>query len=300
MPGPAQALENLLAAAERGEGADVGSLVEPLSEPDLDSLEQAVRRELGALPVPIGRQVDDPPARKRRVLDRVLAWIRAKRGDPSDLLALAREDWLAGGRHADYLRLLMEYGRPADAIAMARTLLQHGHTHHRSELEGLMEEAARPPEGWADAVRQFARAPSQEGWKRLIRFIPQDRYEERVRYTLALLQSLEVQGDVLFRCATYEGVTAEAIELVEKGQVDPRVVEERAERSTKEGRPLWLGLASRAACVRGDAFSTVRLLRQACAYPDTGGAVTRDIAFVRARAGEQMRELLDRAGIPRS
>ncbi|MFW6052124.1 MAG: hypothetical protein ACODAU_13180 [Myxococcota bacterium] len=299
MPALQRALERLMSAAEEGEPTDPRALVAALDDTGTAELERAVQERLASLPAPIGRKVDTPAARRHRALRRVLAWIRERRGDAGLLLEVAREDWLGGGDHATYLRLLVEHGRGSEALAMARTLLEHGDGHDRHALESLMADAAQVPAGWVDAVRAFARAPSLEKWSELLRFTPEALFEQRVRYTLALLRRLDVPPDILFECATHEGITPEAIDLAERGLVDPQRIELRASRAPAGARPIWWGLAARAACVRGDRFNTVRLLREVVGSALPRDLVRRDVRFVRNRADRELHALLDGAGLPR-
>lgn len=292
-------LDDLLAAAERGEHTDPRAFAGSLPEGMLGAIEEVAQDRLTAQPAPIGRKVDNAVARRHRALRRVLAWIRSRRGDTTLLLEVAREDWLSGGSHAAYLRLLMDHGRGAEALAMARTLLEHGDGRDRRELESLMADAAQVPDGWADAVRGFAEEPSVEAWKTLLRFTPDDVLEERVRYTLALLRGLEVPPEALFACASHEGITAEAIDLAERGLVPPQTIEARGADAPAGSRPLWLGLAARAACVRGERFTTVRLLREVVQSGLPRDLIRRDVRFVRNRADGELHALLDKAGLPR-
>jgi hypothetical protein len=298
MTSPLRALDALLEAVDRGEPVDPEELVRDLPHPWLEPLEREAQRRLAGLPTPIGRAVDSSEARKHRVLRRVMGWARSRRGDPSLLLEVAREDWLGGGRHARYLRLLMEHGRGSEALAMAHTLIEHGDDRDRPELESLMADAAQVPEGWSEAVRAFAREPSIGAWKELLRFTPHDRIEQRQRYTLALLRQLDVPPEVLFDCAAHEGVTSEAIDLAERGLVDPHHIEGRAAQAPGAGAGVWLGLAARAACVRRDRFNTVRLLREAVQSSPSSDLAQRDVAFVRAHADDELHTLLDSAGLP--
>lgn len=299
MPSALRALDALLEAAGRGEGTDPEALVNDLPEEGLDPLAEEAHRRLAALPAPIGRKIDTPAARVHRALRRVLAWIRTRRGDPSLLLEVAREDWLGGGKHAAYLRLLMEHGRGSEALAMARTLLEHGDDRDRHELVGLMADAAQVPEGWAEAVRHFAAEPSIERWQALLRFTPEELFDQRVRYTLALLRGLEVPPHVLFDCATHDGITPEAIDLAERGLVEPSRIEARAAQGPANARALWSGLAARSACARGDRFNTVRLLRDVVQSDLPRDLIRRDVRFVRNRADRELHSLLDKAGLPR-
>lgn len=299
MTSPLRALDALLSAVERGEDVDPESLVRDLPHPWLEPLEREAQRRLDALPTPIGRTVESPQARQHRVLRRVMGWVRSRQGDPSLLLEVSREDWLSGGRHAQYLRILMDHGRSTEAVAMARTLIEHGDDRDRRELESLMADAAQVPEGWSEAVRAFAREPSVRAWHELLRFTPHDRFEQRQRYTLALLRQLDVPPEVLFDCATHEGVSSDAIELAERGLVDPQRIEARAADAPTGAEAVWLGLAARAACVRGDRFNTVRLLREVMASTLPADMAQRDLQFVRARADAELHALLDSAGLPR-
>lgn len=287
-----------LVEVDEGAPVEPGDHVRGLDPSGRERLEHAARQAQRALPVPIGPHVDDDDARRHRLLDRVLAWIAAVRGEPDALLSIARDDWLAGGTHADYLRLLLEHGRTAQALSTARALLEHPDCSDRGALEALIAEAARPPSGWSEAVAAFARRPTRRGWDELLRFTPPGLYDQRVRYTLRLLRELDVDAATLFRCATHEGVVPEAIELVDKGEVEPRVVLERADRAPPGARGLWLGLAARAACVRGDGLGTVRLLREAYAVTERVDALVFDLQFVRDHADGALLDLLDRAGLP--
>lgn len=300
MPPPRDALDALLSAAENGEPADPTSAIRSLSDDRLRAIEARARAELGLLPVPIGKSGDAPIHRRRRMLERVLATIDAHRGQPQRLLALAREDWLAGGRHSLYLRLLVEHGRAHEAMHIARALLERAEGEDRLAIERVVRDAGQPPKGWDEAVRAFARSPSLDAWDRLLRFIPEAVFELRLRHTLALLRHLDVDPEVVFRCAARSGVTADAIELAEEGRVSPRIIEERARASKPPASGLWYGLAARAACVRGDGFSTVRLLRAMLASGIDDDRIDEEIRFVRSRADDALRLLLDRAGLPGS
>ena len=160
-----------------------------------------------------------------------------------------------------------------------------------------MADAAQVPEGWTEAVRRFAAEPSIERWQELLRFTPEELFDQRVRYTLALLRGLEVEPAILFDCATQDGITPEAIDL--RGLVDPHRIEARAGRGPANARPLWVGLAARSACVRGDRFNTVRLLREVVQSNLPADIIRRDVRFVRNRSDREMHALLDKAGLPR-
>jgi hypothetical protein len=262
------------------------------------TLEPRVDAELARLPVPIAPAADGPLIRRRRALERLAGWLRSRRGDCGLLVAAERIVWLRGGSHVAYLAVLGRAGREAEAASLARTLLARPDCPGREQIEEFLGALSHPPEGWSDAVAAFAASPSLAGWEALWLFTPDDVLYERKRHTLDLMRRLDVDPELLFRCATHGGITADAVALVERGEVDPRLVEERGAESTAEGRPLWLGLAARAACVRGDRLGTVRLLKAALADAQPGFEPTADVEFVRAHADRELKDMLDAAGIP--
>jgi hypothetical protein len=108
---------------------------------------------------------------------------------------------------------------------------------------------------------------------------------------------LDVEPNMIFRFAARGGITSDAIALVEEGRVDVSVIEERARESSVAGRPLWIALAARAACVRGDRLGVVRLLRSALA--EVGADVLAlDLSFVWTHADPELTAMLSAAAIP--
>ncbi len=280
-----------------GEVRHVRSLLSSAAPEHLGALRGELEQHLRALPVPLHRS--HPLAEHRSSLLTLRDTIDACLGLPDALLREARERWLAGGSHAEYLRLLVQNGHSARAVSMAIALLDANEQRDRHELEGLLAEVSLAPSGWALAVAQFAMEPSEESWGHLQRFTPCEVYQERVRYTLRILMQIGVAPETVFHFATLDGATPEAIGLAEEGMVAARIIEERAHRSDQEGRVLWLGLAARAACVAGDQLGTIRLLR--AAYRAGRGSTydpDRDLAFVRDHADSSLRALLVNAGFP--
>jgi hypothetical protein len=137
-----------------------------------------------------------------------------------------------------------------------------------------------------------------EEWDALFRFTPHELAHERKRHTLDLLVRLGTDRNTVFRFAARGEISSDAIALAEEGHVEVAVIEARADESTPAGRPLWLGIAARAACVRGDRLGVVRLLRAALALAPAG-ALELDLSFVWENADEELRAMLDRASIPR-
>lgn len=261
----------------------------------LDEAEAALRQ----LPVPIGARAGGDAVDRRRAIERLVGRLRARRGDVDALVESERAAWLRGGSHLVYLQALSEGGRQAEAAVLARTLLAKDNCSEREELELFLAGLSSPPEGWEGAVADLAADPSMERWQELWRFTPEELLYERVRHTLQLLRRLGVDPELLFELATWRGVVPDAVELVESGLVAPKVVERRGERSSAAGKPVWLGLAARAALVRGDRLGTVRLMKAAFEGHHPEYPPVYDLEFIREHADEELHEMLDRAGLPR-
>lgn len=265
-------------------------------EDSLGPLREALEEHLEALPVPM-RHSRTPLSRRRQRLLRLRDRIDARRGNPDALLRHAREAWLCGGSHVEYLRLLLKHGQVARAISMAMALLDANACTDREALEGVLREAALAPSGWVLAVARFAEHPTESRWRELQRFTPGEVYDARVRYTVRILVQLGVEAETVFHFATLDGATPEAIGLVEEGQVDQRVVEQRAWRGSRPSA-LWLGLAARAACTRGDHLGTVRLLREATRHAVSQRYDTeKDVAFILEHGDDALVALLRSAGL---
>lgn len=278
---------------------DVEAWTNALDHASLDQFLQAARAALAELPVPISVSARGEALDRRRAVLRLLGRLLARRGDYETLIQAEREAWLRGGSHVDYVSVLRDAGRSEEAAILARTLLAKKGCTERGELEDFLKSLSSPPSGWEEAVVDLADDPSTERWEALWRFTPEDVYFERVRYTLLLLRRMGVDPNRLFELATWQGVVPDAIELVESGTVSPRTVELRADRAPDAARGIWLGLAARAALVRGDRFGTVRLLKAAFDTHDPEFPPTIDLEFIRAHADDELQSMLDRAGLPR-
>lgn len=293
------AIDALADAAARGVAVDPAALAEEVPELDVAAVTSLLARAIHRLPAPIGPTADGPAVARRRALEMALAHLEARCGQSDRLVRVAREAWLRGGRHSAYLRVLLECGHEMQAVVLARSLLARRDCADRAAVEALLAEAAAVPEGWADAVKDFAEDPTPDAWRALQRFTPADVYDQRVRYTLRMLADMGVHPEVVFRFATLDEATPDAVELAEEGLVDPRLIVERGHRSTPEGRALWFGLAARCACVRGDRLGTVRLLRDAFEHAVPPWTPKLDLQFVRENADPELAELLDSVGFPR-
>ncbi len=275
----------------------MGELIEGLTEPEREQVVAFCQERLHALPVPIGARASGPAVRRRRTLERGVAWVDALRGEPNELLRLMRIKWLRGAPHVSYLNALVRFGRKNDACVLARSLLDDPACEQRALLEEMLATVARAPDGWDEAVEVFVRAPSVEMWRELFQFVPPRAVEERTRHTIRLMQRLGVGGDVVFRYASLTGALADLVEVIESGEVDPAAVIARS--ATSRAPSIWLGLAARAACARGDDFLCVRLLREALATTAKRELLFPDLMFVWDHANEGLTRLLESANVPR-
>ena len=265
-------VDELVAGDETSGRDDAESLVDELQDDDISVIEDWARAALLALPTPLRPYGHAELERRRAVLIRVAAEAAARLDRP---------------------------GRDHMAAVLARYVLGKADCPERSRIEAALESISSPPDGWHDAVLAFAAAPSLDAWEQLMQFTPDDVFYHRERHALQMLLGLGVDGDTLFRCATRCGAPPEALELVERGQVAPETVVHRGREGPAEARGLWLGLAARAALVRGDRFRTVRLLKEAVETASPGFPPLTEVWAVRELADDSLNEMLDKAGIPR-
>lgn len=279
---------------------DVPALLTGLGEADLAAAEGHAREALVALPTPLFPHIESPLARRRSALRRVAAHASDLLGRPDELLDILRNDWLRGASVMPLLRTMRAHDRGDEANVTARLALMSAEGREEEEIEDFLSSSGAPPDGWTDAVRAFARRPSREGWESLLQFTPPEVYYHRVRSTLRLLRRLGVEPDVVFDLATYDAVTPDAIELAESGLVSVGRILARMAEGTPESRPLWLGLAARAAFEQGDRFGTVRFLSEAYQVGDEPFFLpTIQTMDIREQADDELHEMLDRGGVPR-
>jgi hypothetical protein len=270
-------------------------LVASVPKQDVDGGEEGVRRELAGLPVPL-RPKDDAAPDRRRELQRVAAVLAARAGRTQELLGVLMRDFRDGASARPLVALLLATGEPAFAATIARLALTSSDCQDRDALEELLAAAGRPPDGWSEALVEFARSPSVEGWDELMRFTPPDVYYDRIRNALRLLRGHGVDPVLLFRLATRHGTTPDAMEVVEPGLVPPDVVASRGEGSPAAS--MGSALAAVAAQVRGDRFAIARHLREAWNAPDRHGMVESLTMEIRERADGELLRFLDAAGVP--
>jgi hypothetical protein len=229
---------------------------------DVAAGEAQARRELAALPLPL-RPQDDAAAGRRRDLQRVAAILAARDGRTQELAGVLLRDVLDGRSARPLVTLLVATGEAAFASTIARLALASPDCRDRDAIERLLAAAARPPDGWSEALFELARSPSIEAWDELQRFTPGDVFYDRARSSLRVLKAAGVDPILLFRFATRHGTTPDAIELIETGLVPPEAVAARAWRA-----------------------------------PDEYGLVEATTRQIREGADSELQGLLDAAGVP--
>lgn len=215
--------------------------------------------------------------------------------DDDELTFLTRR-WLNGESALPVVTRLRELGQDLEAAATARLAIRDPECPDREALEAAIEDIGSAPEGWAEALEDFARNPSEERWNELMTFVPEEVFYQRLRNTINTLMRLGCDGNTLFRCATRLGMTPDIFDLATSGTVDPEVIDERGNGSP--ARATWLGLAAQAAFARGDKFAVTRYLREAASRPEAVLAWA-SISEIREKADEELNEQLDRVGVPR-
>jgi hypothetical protein len=216
---------------------------------------------------------------------------------PTFELRVAEQRWLEGGSALPVVKLLRSCDAMVEAAAIARLALSRPGCPDAAEIEAELAQLAALPCGYEQALKDFAKNPSFQAWRELMRFVPHEYAYQRLRETVRRLSALVVDGDVLLSCAAPEGLVPELIELVEQGRVSVRALMDQAASGTG-ARATFLGLAAQAAFLTGDMLGTVRLLRATSACDNDWTIALPHIVFIRERASADQIQLLDRAGIP--
>jgi len=211
----------------------------------------------------------------------------------------AERRWLNGDSALPVVMLLVSRDAKAEAAAVARLALSRPGCPDAAELETTLARLAAIPAGWAESLAGFAKSPSLERWRELMRFVPPEYAYQRQRESVRRLRSLGVSGDLIFRCASEYGLTPDLIELVEDGHVAVETLVERAARSGG-AKATYLGLAAEAAFLVGDMLGTVRLLRESIAHENEWCSALPHVLFIRERASSAQKDMLDRVGIPQA
>lgn len=208
----------------------------------------------------------------------------------------ARKQWLDGGSALLLVKLMAVRGAKVEAAAVARLALVRPECADAAALEAMLSSLSSPPQGWSEALAEFAASPSLERWRELMRFVPPEVAHLRLRDAVRQLRVLGIDGDTLFVCASDSGLTPDLIELVEDGCVSPETLVQRAARAGP-AKATYLGLAAEAAFLGGDMLGTVRLLRESKAWENEMCGIFTHVHFIRERASAEQREILDRAGV---
>ena len=211
----------------------------------------------------------------------------------------ARRRWLNGGSALPVVEQMASRGAKIEAAAVARLALTRPDCPDAAELRAVLFKLASPPAGWEAALAKFAESPSRDAWSELMRFVPPDHAYLRLRDAIGRLRALGVDGDMIFRCASESGLTADLIELVEQGCVTVETLVERAAHSGG-AKTTYLGLAAEAAFLAGDMLGTIRLLRESITHENEWCSAEPHVIFIRERAAPEQLDLLDRAAIPRT
>jgi hypothetical protein len=211
----------------------------------------------------------------------------------------ARRRWLAGGSALYVVELMSARGAKIEAAAVAQLALAKPECRDAPQLRTLLAGLSSPPAGWNDALAGFVRSPSTEHWRDLMRFIPADALHLRMRDIISRLSQLGLDGGTIFEYASDIGLTPDLIELVERGRVSVKMLEQRTTRSGG-AKTTYFGLAAEAAFRSGDMLGTIRLLRQSLSYENEWVSAGPHVTFVRERVTPEQKDILDRAGIPPS
>ena len=211
----------------------------------------------------------------------------------------AEQRWLNGGSALPVVALLASRGAKVEAAAVARLALSQAECPDAKELKAVVAGLSVPPAAWEDALAEFAKSPSLERWRKLMRFVPPERAYLRQQDAMRRLRGLGVDGNLLFLCACEHGLIPDAIDLVEQGCAAVETIVGRAARAG-QARATYLGLAAEAAFLAGDMLGTLRLLRESMAHENEWCSALPHATFIRERASSEQRTLLDRAGIPRA
>lgn len=204
--------------------------------------------------------------------------------------------WINGGSALPAVRMMIENGYGFEAACTANVAMKRPDCDEREALLDIIGEVANTSDEWVEALREFARAPSEERWDELFRFAPEDVFYQRLRHTIAILMALRCDADILFRCAFKNGMTSDAFDVARSGLVDPQTIVARGDGSP--ARSAWLGLAALAAFARGDRWNTIGYLREACLDEETAFLAWASISEIRQDADEELIAQLDALDIP--
>jgi hypothetical protein len=169
--------------------------------------------------------------------------------------------WHDGGSVIPYVEALVdndEFGTAGMALRLA--LMETEDADEAAKLERLIDAVYQVSEMFDVRLREFEALPTQERWDALIWEAHDPFYGSKIA-AARLAKRGKVDFDMLFRCATARGWSADVIDIVRDGHVSPAVVLERAKKSPI--RANWLLLAADAARATGQDDLCVTLAKQA-------------------------------------
>lgn len=289
-------LEETRVAVRAGAAADPERALRMMEPGDRSRASAAAVAALATLPAPLDARATTP---ERLFLERVVGWARRLAGGQADaLLAAERVAWLRGGDALVYLQRLRDHGDPAEADALARALVEAAPGEEAARVRRWLEAPDDLPGDWAARLEQVAAAPTREGVAGLFEGVDEARAEPLLRRVVERLEEAGHPPEEVF--AVCSGVLGSAVlGLVERGGVSPDAVLERARRAAPEARPIWTGLAARAAWLADDRFRCLRLLRDARGEAAALGApgLPPSAERIWEDADEAFRALMRRAGV---
>lgn len=296
----ASEVRNLLSTLLERSEAQLTQLIKLLPSYELRHLEALIREELEALPIPIEPSIRLQHQKRREALTRALYLLEARRGEPQRLIYDARQRWLNGGAHLDYLQLMRAFGRHQEVIDLAFALLiDRELCPELADVERLLREELRIPQGHEAAITRYLEDPSEETLEPLLRFMPAEFEEEQLRFTVATLLRCGADPSLLLTLLLAligpDAITEEMQFLIDDGALSPQVMEALAEHHP-DARVDLLGFAARSAQAQGDHLGTIRYLRVAM-LTDAEERARDHLEQVRELADADLLELLDRAGL---
>jgi hypothetical protein len=163
-------------------------------------------------------------------------------------------------------------------------------------VEAFLAVRENVPAGWSEAIDLFRNSPSEENWRAIVRFAPEESIYDWTRRAWRDLLSRGCDADAMIRYATSTGITPDAIGLVEEGRVSPEALIDRGS-VPGAARSFWLGLAAEAAYQRDDRFRVISLLREARASETELTTPIHTVFFFREHADDAMREMMEKSGV---
>lgn len=252
--------------------------------------------EIEDLPVPLGLDAIERFLPIRNALERIAALAELVGGSPDRMLHACRASWIHEGDHASYLELLLAHGERTEAREVALMVLEQRWSGDRA-LDGLIAEVIGVPESVRVAVHALAESPSPTGFDAIIRFAPDGRRDDWMRFAMRLLLRLEVAPEDVLAQLFPHGFSHALAELLESGRLSPQVIAAAATHARSDERPRYLAYAARAAAVRGEAFATARWLREARDARVHPTELEDTRRFVMLHATPEMRDVLARARV---